>query len=280
MRKDNWSSSSLGQKMSQATARRIALGAQGFGQPRLSRPPTVDQITDLIDLLGLLQLDTVNVFCRSHYMPVYSRLGPYDRALLDRIAAHTHDGIGRRLVEYLAHEASLIPFALHPLFRWRMARVEQDAWTPLVNLAQSKPHVIEAALQQVSERGPIRASATGGSRTKQNAGALWSFQEDKAALKYLFHGGLVTAAARINFERLYDIPERVLPADILDQSGPYGAVRADPHRRVRATGNLIESRSRSRKVATNERRQRPHELANQHRDNGKWIVRGEPRETT
>jgi uncharacterized protein len=209
-----------GRTMSRSGARRVALAAQGFGRPRPARPPTADQIGDLINRLGLLQLDTVNVFCRSHYMPVYSRLGPYDRALLDRMAAHVAGDVDRRLVEYAAHEASLIPIESHPLFRWRMARVDHEAWAPLVKLAHEKPEVVADALRQVTKEGPIRAGAIGGSRRKEKTGALWNFQEGKAALEYLFYGGLVTAAGRINFERLYDLPTRVLPYQIIDQPSP------------------------------------------------------------
>ena len=111
-----------------ASARRIALAAQGFGKPRPARPPSVNQIAALVERLGVLQLDSVNVFLRSHYMPVFSRLGPYDRTRLDRIAGHGIGRIDRRLVEYWAHEASLFPIELHPLFRWRMADVDREAW--------------------------------------------------------------------------------------------------------------------------------------------------------
>src|ERR1700748_3480094 len=115
-------------KLSRASARRIALAAQGFGKPRPARPPSVNQIAALVRQLGLLQLDSVNVFSRSHYMPVFSRLGPYDRSRLDRIAGHRHGKVDRRLIEYWAHEASLIPVESHPLFRWRMQDVDREAW--------------------------------------------------------------------------------------------------------------------------------------------------------
>ena len=97
------------QKLSLVRARRIALAAQGFGRPRPARPPSANRIAATVAGLGVLQLDSVNVFCRSHYMPVFSRLGPYDRSRLDRIAGHGTGRIDRRLVEYWAHEASLIP---------------------------------------------------------------------------------------------------------------------------------------------------------------------------
>jgi uncharacterized protein len=198
-------------------ARRIALAAQGFGAPRRRKKVDLEAVRRATSDLGLLQLDAVNVFCRSHYMPIYSRLGPYDRTLLDRLAVHDANGSDRRFIEFAAHEAALIPIGSYPLFRWRMARVDQVAWAPLVKLAHDKPEVIASALAQVAAQGPIRASATGGTRTKEKTGALWNFQEGKAALEYLFSAGQVCASGRVNFERLYDLPERVLPEEVLNE---------------------------------------------------------------
>src|SRR6201994_5119276 len=117
------------QRISALAARRIALASQGFGRRPPASPggPSARQIMALIDRLGVLQLDSVNVFLRAHYMPVFSRLGPYDRERLDRIAGHGEGRIDRRLVEYWAHEASLIPLELHPLLRWRMEDVDGEA---------------------------------------------------------------------------------------------------------------------------------------------------------
>jgi uncharacterized protein YcaQ len=204
--------------MSQTEARRVALAAQGFVTRQRSEPPGADDIVTLIRRLGLLQLDTVNVFCRSHYMPVYSRIGPYDRGALDRIAAHTTDIVDRQLVEYPAHEASLIPLDSLPLFRWRMAQVDREAWAPLVKLVKDNPIALSSALTLVSEQGPIRASSADLSRaTEQTTKGLWNFKEGKAALEYLYFGGLVSVSGRVNFERLYDLPERVLPSSVLKQ---------------------------------------------------------------
>src|SRR5579863_2909496 len=109
-------------RMTIAAARRTALAAQGFssGSRPAGREPGLAAVTAAVRRLGLLQLDSVNVFCRAHYMPLFSRLGPYDTRLLDRIAAHGNGRVDRRLVEYWAHEASLIPVEYHRLFRWRM----------------------------------------------------------------------------------------------------------------------------------------------------------------
>jgi uncharacterized protein len=206
--------------ISQAAARRIALAAQGFDRPRPSKPPGARQIHALIERLGLLQLDSVNVFARAHYMPVFSRLGPYDTAILDRMAAH---GPGRRrdrrLFEYWGHEASLIPFDLLPLFRWRMLRV-QEQWGSMIDLARAQPELIADTLALVEEQGPIRASATGFSRPDPRPGHMWNWHDGKRALEHLFFTGRVSAAARVNFERFYDLTERVVPAEVLAAPTP------------------------------------------------------------
>jgi uncharacterized protein len=197
--------------VSAASARRIALAAQGFGKPRAATPPGVREITRLVRALGVLQLDSVNVFCRSHYMPVFSRLGPYDRSVLDRIAAHGTGRVDRRLVEYWAHEASLIPTELHPLFRWRMASVQSEAWGSIRRIIRERPEVVADALALVRADGPVRARDTGAVREPPADGRMWNWHEGKVALEYLFYTGQITAARRVNFERLYDTTERVLP---------------------------------------------------------------------
>jgi uncharacterized protein YcaQ len=201
-------------------ARRIALAAQGFARRRPAGPPNARQIRELVDRLGVLQLDSVNVFARAHYMPVFSRLGPYDRAVLDRLAAHTAGRVNRRFVEYWAHEASLIPVKSHPLFRWRMDSAYEDAWGRMARMAAEQPELIEQTLQLVADEGPIRASATGIPRPVPQPGQMWNWHEGKVALEYLFWAGQITAARRVNFERWYDIPDRVLPRDVLQAPTP------------------------------------------------------------
>jgi uncharacterized protein len=208
------------QRLSAAAARRIALAAQGFGRPRPATAPGTRQIRELISRLGVLQLDSVNVFSRAHYMPVFSRLGPYDRTLLDRLSGHDSNHRGRRLVEYWAHEASLIPVENQPLFRWRMAAVDGEAWGSISRVIRERPELVADTLQLVNERGPIRASATGIPRPDPRPGHMWNWHDGKVALEYLFFTGQVTAAGRVNFERLYDLPERVLPAEILTSETP------------------------------------------------------------
>ena len=207
-------------KLSLARARRIALAAQGFAAPRPPRPPSVNRIASLIDRLGVLQLDSVNVFSRAHYMPVFSRLGAYDRSRLDRIAGHGSGRIDRRLIEYWAHEASLIPLELHPLFRWRMADVNAEAWGSISRVAREQPELVARTLELVAEQGPIRARDTGAVRPPPRAGHMWNWHEGKVALEHLFFTGRIAAARRVNFERLYDTIERVLPAEILERPTP------------------------------------------------------------
>jgi uncharacterized protein YcaQ len=206
--------------LSLARARRIALAAQGFGRPRAGRPPSVNQIAALVSRIGALQLDSVNVYCRSHYMPVFSRLGPYDRTRLDLIAGHGAGKVDRRLVEYWAHEASLIPIELHPLFRWRMADVQREAWGSISRVARDQPELRAETLALVRERGPIRARDTGAVRPPPRPGQMWNWHDGKLALEHLFFTGQVAAARRVNFERLYDTMDRVLPAEIRDRSTP------------------------------------------------------------
>ena len=207
-------------KLSLARARRIALAAQGFRRPRPTTPPSAARIAKLVAQLGLLQLDSVNVFERSHYMPVFSRLGPYDKSRLDRIAGHGTGRIDRRLVEYWAHEASLIPIELHPLFRWRMADVDREAWGSISRVAREQPELVAETFELVAREGPIRARDLAPAhpvRPPPQPGHMWNWHEGKVALEHLFFTGQIGAARRVNFERLYDTIERVLPPEILDQ---------------------------------------------------------------
>ncbi|HEY1566292.1 MAG TPA: crosslink repair DNA glycosylase YcaQ family protein, partial [Solirubrobacteraceae bacterium] len=207
-------------KLTAAAARRIALAAQGFGRPRPAKPAGTRQIRDLVTRLGVLQLDSVNVFSRAHYMPVFSRLGPYDRALLDRLSGHDTPRPTRRLVEYWAHEASLLPIESHPLLRWRMADVDAEAWGSIRRVIREQPDLVADTLELVVQQGPIRASATGIPRPKRPPGDMWNWHDGKVALEYLFYTGQVVAAGRVNFERLYDLPERVLPPEIVAAPTP------------------------------------------------------------
>ncbi len=203
-------------RIGNAAARRIALAAQGFssGSRPAGREPGLAAVTAAVRRLGLLQLDSVNVFCRAHYMPLYSRLGPYDTKLLDRIAAHGSDRVDRRLVEYWAHEASLIPVESHRLFHWRMDE-RQRIWAGMRRVLTEHRDLIEETLRLVTEQGPIRARDTGHERKQAAPGEMWNWHEGKIALEALFFTGAIGAWRRINFERYYDLIERILAAEHL-----------------------------------------------------------------
>jgi uncharacterized protein len=216
-------------RLSIAATRRIALAAQGFspGSRPVGREPGLAVITAAVRRLGLLQLDSVNVFCRAHYMPLFSRLGPYDKRLLDRIAAHGDGRVDRRLVEYWAHEASLIPVENHRLFHWRMDE-RQRIWAGMRRVLTEHQGLIEETLALVREHGPIRARDTGHERKNPVAGEMWNWHEGKVALEALFFTGEIGAWRRINFERHYDLIERVLPPEHLADIPP----REEAHREL------------------------------------------------
>ena len=201
-------------RLGAAAARRIALAAQGFADPRPAGRIDARHIRRVVDRIGLLQLDSVNVFCRSHYLPVLARLGPYPRAVLDRLTAHHTGPVRRELVEYWAHEASLIPVQTHPLLRWRMERVNLDSWGRMSALAREQPGLVDEVLARVEADGPLRSGQTGFVRADRKPGEMWNWHDGKVALEYLFWAGRVMASRRVNFERWYDLPERVLPAAV------------------------------------------------------------------
>ena len=198
--------------LSTAEARRIALAAQGFTDPVPERRLDRRHIHRVMGRVAAIQLDSVNVVVRSHFVPVYSRLGPYDRAILDRTA------YGRReLFEYWGHEASLMPVALQPLFRWRMR--EGNAWTGMVKVAREHPGYVEAVLQEVADRGPISAGELSEPGPRRE-GWGWGWSLGKRALEWLFWTGRLSVLRRANFARVYDLPERVLGPEVLAAPTP------------------------------------------------------------
>lgn len=189
-------------------ARRAALAAQQFlgrsGAPRNARA-----LADVVGRLGVVQIDSVNVLIRSHYLPIFSRRGAYSCALLERTAYDQ-----RLLFEYWGHEASFLPVELYPLFRWRMddARSGVGTWGRLRRYATSHKSLVTAVLDQIRERGALGASElTDAGKSK---GSWWGWSQGKEILEWLFWIGDVTTARRRNFERLYDLTERVLPESV------------------------------------------------------------------
>jgi uncharacterized protein YcaQ len=198
-------------------ARRVALAAQGFTDPPPTGVPDIRHLRRVLRRVGLLQMDSVNVLLRAHYMPLYSRLGPYPVALLDRAAYQAP----RDLFEYWGHEASLLPVALHPVLRWRMT--VGHAWGAPARLAREKPEVVKRVLDEVRLRGPIAAAQIEDTSARRVHWG-WNWNEVKMALEHLFWSGEVTAASRNSaFARLYDLPERVLPAAVLAAPTPSNA---------------------------------------------------------
>ncbi len=204
--------------LSQAQARRVALAAQGFTDRRHA-VPTLRTFDRTLARTGVLQVDSVNVLARAHLMPLYSRMGPYDTALLAR--ASSNGPRPRRLVEYWAHVQALMPVELWPVMRHRMdsyrAKRGKWGWTASEDL---EPGVLSA----VRERGPVtardlEAEFTSVPRDRMHWG--WNWSEAKQVLDYLFLVGDVAIAGRNSqFEVRYDVPERVLPAEVLAAPTP------------------------------------------------------------
>lgn len=189
-------------------ARRAALEAQQFSGGG-SAPRSARALAEMVRRLGVVQIDSVNVLVRSHYLPVFSRRGSYKTALLERAA---YDD--RLLFEYWGHEASFLPIESYPLFRWRMddARNGIGTWGGLKRYATTHQELVKGVLDQLHERGPLGASELiDGGKSK---GAWWGWSQGKQIMEWLFWSGAVTTAKRRNFERVYDLTQRVLPESI------------------------------------------------------------------
>lgn len=201
-------------KISASEARRIALASQGFAEPRPAGEPTGHDLRRVIGRIGLIQIDSVNVLERAHYLPLWSRLGPYRRDLVDRAAYYAP----RRLFEYWGHEASLIPVASQPLLRWRMERAHTDSWGGIQRIQRDQPELVAEVLAQVGDRGPVAASDL--AERPGRAGPWWDWSDHKRALEWLFWSGQISSARRRRFERLYDLTERVLPHAVMAAPTP------------------------------------------------------------
>jgi uncharacterized protein len=226
------------ERLSLVAARRIALAAQGFGMARPAAV-TAGHLARSVARLNLHQIDSVNVLARAHYLPAFSRLGAYDRALLDRAAWGPKRQ--RRLFEYWAHEASLLPLALHPLLRWRMAQADRGerGWNSLRAFAGERRPEVDAILTPIRGEGPMAASDFEHGKSRSG---WWEWGDTKQALEWLFWAGHITTATRRgSFERVYDLTERVIPADILALPTPEPA---EAHRR------LIELSARAHGIGT------------------------------
>jgi len=197
--------------LSLAQARRIALAAQGFAEPRPTGRIDVRHLRRVLDRTGMLQIDSVNVLVRAHYMPLFSRLGPYRMQLLDEMAYRRGE-----LFEYWGHAASFIPTSRYPLFRHRME--ERGRRKRVSDLEGREPGYIAAVLDEVREHGPLNVATLDdpGERT----GPWWGYGKGKIALEWHFGRGAIAVSDRKNFARIYDVPERVFPAEVLDAPVP------------------------------------------------------------
>lgn len=201
-----------------AQARRIALAAQGFGRPRPASPGT-RSLGQVMERLQVVQVDSVNVLTRAHYLPFFARLGPYDTTLLDRMrdGAGPRARGGRAMVEYWAHEASLIRPSVWPYLGFRMlqARAEDRGRDD-----EAHPGLLAAVLDVVRDHGPLTAREVeahlphGAGKGREDWG--WNWSAVKHCLEHLFRAGRLTSAGRnAQFERRYAVPEHVLPPDVL-----------------------------------------------------------------
>lgn len=202
-------------RLSADAARRIVLAAQGFAEPRPSGGVDRRHLRRLVDRIGLLQIDSVNVLVRAHELPVFARLGPHPRTLLkEQTERH------RELFEYWGHAACLLPMRSQPLWRWRMER-KRDRERPWVDhVERRRPGFVRAVLDEVRDRGPITASElTDGGKAR---GPWWGWADGKLVLEWLFVAGEISAAGRrTTFEREYDLTERVVPPEILALPTPH-----------------------------------------------------------
>jgi uncharacterized protein len=226
------------ESLSRAQARRVALAAQGFRDPRHATP-TLRTFNRTLARTGVLQVDSVNVLQRAHYMPLFSRMGPYDRDLLTRAAERRP----RRVVEYWAHVQAYMPVELWPVMRHRMAhyREQRGKWTVL----SADPGLEGLVLDEVRHRGAstardLDAVLGGGPRVKDHWG--WNWSEARKVLDYLYMvGDLAIAGRNGSFEVRYDLPERVLPPAVLDAPTPS---------REEAARELVRRAAASHGVAT------------------------------
>ena len=200
-------------QFSVSQARRMALGAQGFAKPRPNGRVDRRHLRKVLDHVGLIQIDSVNVLVRSQELPLFSRLGSHSR---DFIPSATRDG---ELFEYWGHEAAHVRTEHHRLWRWKMERSLAGPWRSAEQLLQQHPAYVEEIFQRVVAEGPIGAGAL--SERTEKKGPWWDWDRAKLALEYLFMCGRVTATRRSSdFARLYDLPERVIPARHLDAPTP------------------------------------------------------------
>jgi uncharacterized protein len=203
-------------RLTAAQARRVAIAAQGFTEPQPRGPVTRAHLRRLISRIQVLQLDSVSVAVRAHYAPIFSRLGPYDRDVLDR-AAWSHSAWSPRLlVEYWAHEAALMAVDDWPLLRWRMREYTHGRWG--TEIVKKNAKLADDIVAAVAELGPSTAGQIEAhleSEPRGRKGPWWDRSDTKWVAEALFAAGVLTTATRVGFARHYDLTENVLPPDVV-----------------------------------------------------------------
>lgn len=192
----------------------MALAAQGFGA---RRPDAVGtrQLNLALQRLGVLQLDSVNVFERSHYLPLFARLGAYDKTLLDKLVFSRKGPY----LEYWAHEAALIPVDDWPLFRFRMQFWREWMDKNMPDWFQAHDATLSRLKAELAARGPLPASAF--EREAERArGPWWDWDEVKRGLERMFRVGELVSAGRKNFERIYALPSQILSPELIEREVP------------------------------------------------------------
>lgn len=209
-------------RLTLSQARRVSLAAQGFGDPRPRGRVTRQHIRRVLKRIGVIQIDSVNVVARAHYLPLSARLGNYPMSLLDEMTW----GPNAELSEYWAHMASIIPKEDWPLYRHRM----ESKWDFAERWIKENPRGVEDVLTQIREHGPIRPSDLEAHKT--GLGPWWEWSPAKIALEGLFLRGKLAVSTRANFVRYYDLTERVIPADVLAVDLPVSEQRKELLRRA------------------------------------------------
>ncbi|MBL4634010.1 MAG: YcaQ family DNA glycosylase [Kofleriaceae bacterium] len=197
-------------------ARRIALAAQGFSDPSPKGTPNVRHFRRSMRRMSLLQLDSVQYLCRSHYLPIFSRIGPYSTAALDH---YTHKS--DELIEVWGHEASLVPAWQEPLFRWRKQQSQRgEVWSHLHRFAAQNTSYVRSVLSEVRERGALRPSELSDPRIQRGTSSWGNSNGGRLAMEWMFRTGELGARRDARFHRVFDIPERILPAEIIESKTP------------------------------------------------------------
>lgn len=211
-------------ELTAAAARRIGLAAQGFAERPRTGPATRRTVLGVVDRTQLLQIDSVSAVVRAHYAPVFSRIGSYDRTLLDDAVWSHNARRPRKMVEYWAHEAALIPMADWPLMRWRMRAFENGRWAGAKRVLDRNPTLGKDVLDVITEIGPARAGDVERhleiSRPGPKLSSWWDLSDTKVICEQLFAAGELSVDKRVGFTRHYDLAERVLTPDVRTREVP------------------------------------------------------------